>query len=254
MSRTASHTPSCFNTLVDFDNAAQLGRLGRLPHSADVEVALRVTTQGIIDCLQSKDHIVNEVAVRLYGGWHDADTDAETDLYHMLSRAVRNHPRLVRGMRLRIRLALAPAYTSGEPFRFTVRTRRKPPSIHFRNPENCSSPPDCTFEAAKRWLRKGCPTENCRITSEDVFWTREQKTIDTTMVSDMIYLATNESHSGVVVVSDDDDMVPGLLYASQLTRPVVVLRRRAQSVYDHLLELHDVLVQTNLPDVVPRGA
>ena len=74
-----------------------------------------------------------------------------------------------------------------------------------------------------------CPGQDCWVTQEQVLRKGEQKLIDTMIVSDVIFLAT-QGCKDLVVVSSDDDIWPGIRTAAELGASVTLVHTRNRPI------------------------
>ena len=118
----------------------------------------------------------------------------------------------------------------------TVRRRKGIPSFS-RGVFVCSYPGSCKADTVIQWLRtKACPQSGCNVTAADAFYKDQQKLVDTLLVTDLLSIARNPSNDLIVVVTEDDDMVPSMLVAASWKARVQHLREsNRMRAYDHHL-------------------
>lgn len=223
----------------DFDNVTKVNRIGKLPRQHDIERVFEASIYNLLDALLSIERF-DEVTFRLYSGWHDREAEEYTDLYFMVSAALRNIPRVYKKTRLFLKIIVAPA---GIPTAEILHTKRATMGIGNYKvilPHACADAENCSLKLIEKWIRKGCPHLNCQIKNNDAFQSIGQKTVDTLMVSDAMYFALQDRCTAMVIASNDDDMVPGLLYSAQTNKKVWWFRTKIMSVYDLLVEAHSV--------------
>ena len=100
----------------------------------------------------------------------------------------------------------------------------------------------CGLHELDAWRKGRCPNyQVCGLRHDNVVVSRRQKLVDSMIVADTIHAATTEDW--VAVVSNDDDMVPGVLTASAHSRKIALLRfgRRQPSPYDAILASRKLL-------------
>jgi uncharacterized LabA/DUF88 family protein len=156
-----------------------------------------------------------EFSVRLYDGWFDA-AGSGTDLYNMIrSHLQRTYPIRGRRFRLFVEMALSPLATPEHRLIDTYREERGFRRYHMNvlgaPPRECHVPGACAVFHLRSWARGRCPTSDCLVSVQDVASYRQQKLVDTTLVADTVWLAMQGD--AVVVVSEDEDVIPGLLTA-----------------------------------------
>jgi hypothetical protein len=100
----------------------------------------------------------------------------------------------------------------------TFRPRAGPGSIvcTTRPAAKCANPTACPLAALDRLLvAHTCPGAGCAAIPEDLLERPEQKLVDTLLVADLISLAAlaPQPRETVAVVSNDDDMWPGIRLA-----------------------------------------
>ena len=64
---------------------------------------------------------------------------------------------------------------------------------------------------------------------------KEQKTIDTTIVADVIYSVNSKLYTHMGIVSGDYDLAPGIAYAVQEKINVTIFRKNNESECDSIL-------------------
>lgn len=158
--------------------------------------------------------------VRVYGGWYEG---AEmTQLAQDTSVALQeNFPTIIRvpsghggacAFSVTAHLAVTLLEEPGvHLFHNTYRKKGKPANLRVQKPEDvgCTNP-SCPLPMARKLLRTGkCPQERCVISSEDIVYRHEQKTVDTMLACDLVY-ATQLGFDRLLLVSGDDDFLPPL--------------------------------------------
>jgi hypothetical protein len=229
--------------LVDHDNvirdcvrSSPRGRTQR-----DYEHALDLAITAALSSTRGK--ITRELQVRLYSGWVDED-GVQTHESEMASRAARQYPKVVD--RRRIKIALAHSLLSHSDYLFagTVREREMPTLRHCFDPRQCAIQPTCALPDLHHWLAGRCPRHpSCNKQLADVVISRQQKLIDTMIVADA-FTAALDLEEPCVVVSNDDDMIPGILALSTIAparSALIRISRRRPSPYDQELVRRGVL-------------
>jgi hypothetical protein len=180
---------------------------------------------------------IGTIELRLYGGWDR--NNRLTKLGQDLSAQMRSlFPKnlKIKEVPVRMTMQLAESLEALPTKRLlnTVRSEplrriksQMPSKITCRN-DSCPIDPMAIFLNTERCPAQGCIAEPKMLLSRD-----EQKLVDTMIVADLIYLASN-GQSTIGLVSSDDDMWPGILSALNLGAHVVHLQTRvlqAQSPY-----------------------
>ena len=188
-----------------------------------------------------------EVRFRLYDGWFD-EAGSPTDLYSMARAYVSSaYPMRQRNARIFASLADGPVSDrSGTRLLHTLRVEAGLPRFTWDSfeptPLECALPRACTAKGLERWLRGHCPERpsGCPVATAQVVTHRRQKLVDTLLVADAVWLASEGNH--VAVVSNDEDMIPALVTARQFESRVFWLCRGglARPTYRAVLNSHEV--------------
>lgn len=193
---------------------------------------------------------------RLYGGWFDGvgfsrsaqrvsvEVQAEFPTTLRWSNAALSGTSLVS-----VEMAYSLEVDPNRHICHTVRTRSfgarvdSDPSVHAScTVANCPVKHVVDFLAGQQ-----CPTHGCNVTQADLLRKTEQKLVDTMIVSDLLYL-TMRNTSGLVVVSSDDDLWPGIRTSIGLGGDVALLhtRKRRTLPGEYTIGLTSTLRQLNL--------
>ncbi|MCP4113081.1 MAG: NYN domain-containing protein [Desulfobacteraceae bacterium] len=164
---------------------------------------------------------------RLYGGW--MENGLHTNTASKIQQAVsffdffllfnRREKIFIRGdIELVTRLYLMPDLQWDD----TVTTRSGISRLRLVNhglPTGCIGTNDtCPVRILFRFARKRakkCPISGCNVTNKDAFRIVEQKMVDTMISCDIIALAEDNRVEGIIVTSDDFDLLPPLAVAAQ---------------------------------------
>lgn len=163
--------------------------------------------------------------VRFYGGWygkaslsqHGQALSAELDAVFPAHLVVGTR---YTSLQLRVLAELASSMLA-DPTHDLLHTLRRgtPPRYEVRPLpfHGCTEPIDCPLAPIDALIdRRQCPTDNCSAPISAVFpRPKQQKLVDTMLVSDLVFLACT-THNPVIVVSTDDDLWPGIRTALQL--------------------------------------
>jgi hypothetical protein len=187
-----------------------------------------------------------EAHFRLYHGWFD-DIGQPTDLHYLSTKHLRErYPTRTKRARIFAELGEAPASLGTCQLHHTMRVERGLPpfSLIFVDeiPKGCKHPDNCALFEFKKWIKGRCPRhkEGCSVLISDVISHRRQKLIDTMLVADLVWFATHGEN--VAVVSDDEDVIPGLLCASTSAVDVYWICRNGQprEQYESLIKLQGI--------------
>ena len=229
-----------FHALVDYYNHVSdtlRGVLGTPGH--------RETVSRIVDAvLGAKKALAipsTDIYLRLYGGWFDESGDA-TDDRLQLGAILRDLPRRYGRTRLVPSLADSVLARSADVLHSTRRSRRG--LVHFRidSANTCQanlSDRDCGIWALDMWRRGRCPRHpSCGMRTDNLATGMQQKLVDAMLVADQIYLSQADVGATVATVSNDDDVIPGLLTSRALGARATLVRinRRARCAYDGIMQ------------------
>ncbi len=231
--------------LVDLANTPVFRGLYR-PNQALVgarldELILR-TSDLIVVGLPARLH---EVRFRLYDGWYDCE-GVGTDLHGMVRGHVRQtYPTLRRRLRVFAEIAQSAVVSPDDCFVDTYRQQRGlsryPVSISRTPTPACAAPLSCAVNELRTWFKGTCPhLSGCHATSQDVAGFGYQKLVDTTLVADAIWLASQKQM--IAVVSEDEDVLPGLITARFYGSPVLWLGHTVapRAPYSDLVRKHKI--------------
>jgi hypothetical protein len=199
--------------LVDYDNIDKVDRGRGLGY-----IALKV-----LDLIGGDQFSAQQrVSIRLYGGWFQRQSltrSAQT----LSAEIARSFPTVLRvsgaksTVPLHISVELAhgpvadPKVTYFDTFRQHASTTRivcvPRPWYHCQNNDACGLMP-----MAQALMANACPTAGCPVEPQQMMDRPEQKLVDTMLVADLIYLSSRH-RDGIAVVSNDDDMWPGIMIA-----------------------------------------
>ena len=235
--------PVALHALIDFFNVARLRNASK-PSYADYRDALDNVVSRIIDVSSTLMPPPCELAGRIYGGWFQADPHRPTIAKDILDAVVRRYFPTRRPLRVRMTLADSLVSFPHEVLTATLRVMPGMPHIRVNElPIACASPIHCPISGLRKWLRGQCPNSSCSVRTYAVCSRVTQKLVDTAICCDMIALAQLHQKDWILVASDDDDLVPGLLMASAFNSRMVRLRRGEQATvhYNVLLESKNIL-------------
>jgi hypothetical protein len=220
--------------LIDYHNLPTIVR-GRPMNHKDHENSINYITDKLIE-YTSATYSNSRIVQRYYGGWYDENgkTTDDRDLVATVLR--KTFPTAIRKNRFIAGIADGPL-GSDITLSATVRIEPGLPSFSvYEKPENCECKP-CGLEALMSWKKGRCPySPTCAKKDSNVAYTRNQKVVDTLIVGDALYSFFNTDNQ-CIIISNDDDMLPSILYGSDRDR-MTILRpgRKKPSYYDHLIE------------------
>jgi hypothetical protein len=247
--------PNLAYALVDYDNQrpprfGHRASEGRRPNLRDHEDYLTALVRGLLELRDRLAPDFLELRVRLYGGWISTIPGERTEAGDMVSQAIMRLGHSTRVPRTRLFLQLAESLLTApdELLIGTFRSSRwRGEVLRFlaQPPECPDSPTACSLISAfSRWSRGRCPrSPACSVHTAQVVSTDSQKLVDAMLIADTISGAVHE-RAHVLLVSMDDDMVPGALSARVLGGDITVVRfgRRDPSGYDTILRRNGVQI------------
>jgi hypothetical protein len=202
--------------LVDFDNVSLIER----------KRGLKNVVERIVACLPPA--IFNQgtrVEVRLYGGWYQ-----ENRLSHSAQRIAAEiageFPGVVpvatdsvkNGLKVTVTLARSLITNPRKELINTYRVRGCPPNlkVHPQPMPTCKSPHSCGLKETIDFFLSGCcNTRGCNTSLGHLLFKAEQKLVDTMITTDII-AASHAGCEALAVVSNDDDLWPGIQTALDL--------------------------------------
>ncbi len=205
------------NVLIDYDNVSHIDPQKGLNHV--VKSILEKLPKGMLP------H-GTYIAVRLYGGWYRSSqlSRRAQDLSIQISRHypgtlsldTANMRRVFVFVELARSLLVDPSQDILNTYRVRgVPSNLRPKAFPF---QACTQTQNalCPLAGAHTLLQTGtCPNSSCGVKIADVITRHEQKLVDTMLTADLIHVASS-SASDIVVVSNDDDLWPGIRTAISL--------------------------------------
>ncbi len=204
------------NVLIDYDNVLQSDRQKGLNYV--VKSILKKLPKSV---LPHGTYIV----VRLYGGWYRLN---QLSRYAQdLSIQIKRHypgtlalgtANMRRSVFVSVVLARSLLIDPSRDILNTYRVRGVPSNLRPKAfPfQACAQNAMCPLAGAHTLLQTGrCPDSSCGVIIADVITRREQKLVDTMLTADLIHAASSGT-SDIVVVSNDDDLWPGIRTAIYL--------------------------------------
>ncbi|VWC63831.1 hypothetical protein BLA18112_01414 [Burkholderia lata] len=237
--------------LVDFDNCRndRLERaLGRgNPSLADYETVFDEMVGAVVSTLRTPG-TRSEFSFRFYGGWFESVSGEPTDLHNMVVQCISRHPRQLSGQRLNFDIAYAPLFRGEMRFEATLRTEAwNRPEGKVSDLATCMKAPGghrCqAVQTLNCWIRGKCPEPNCSGRLRDIASRRGQKIVDTLLVADAVIAGSSDLYDQVVILSADEDLLPGLLFQGNRKCTMALARLNYSSNvgrYDQLLQLDGI--------------
>jgi len=187
----------------------------------------------------------DRLVVRLYGGWFQ---EARlTDDAQMVQRAIRSAPSRIGRCRFRCELAYSLLTKPDVLITHTLRQKQRTMDLRIHGSlPGCALPEQCHVLALKRLLdSRRCPETYCPADMSMALKGHEQKCVDVHMACDLLTLAQDGEDAPILLVTDDTDLVPAMIYAiSVRERPITwaFMRPISQNPYRTMLEGLDVQV------------
>jgi hypothetical protein len=206
--------------LIDYDNVHELYKQRGLP-----DLAQRIADSIGYGTLQNWTRL----RIRLYGGWFEelATTKRAQSLAAELggfpvkvsvSDGVRSH-QLIASAEFAMSLIPEPKVVLTHTFR--PRGGRGSLACRATPLPGCINLPACPLRELPTFLNRGeCPAHGCFVLADSILWRAEQKLVDTHLITDLLHLA-HSSQDPIVLVSNDDDMWPGVRLALLRGVPVI---------------------------------
>ncbi|BDS10886.1 PIN domain-containing protein [Aureispira anguillae] len=207
--------------IVDFDNVF------KTPVSHDKTQMIELELKEFLGELLSENNALEEVNIRLYGGWYHGDklTNKASVLQQVISN-VNIFPYIdnlkKRKIQGTVELVYSLFFVPSLIWKNTYKEKDGIKSIRINQnslTNTCSSnssicPPKIIAKFTRK-KRKVCSVTNCNTIQENVFKGMEQKMVDTMMACDIMSYADEEQVKSIVVVSDDTDILPSLVVSKQ---------------------------------------
>jgi hypothetical protein len=195
---------------VDWDSARRISNSGgaasRKRQDIELESAVEALQNEIAGLLQSKDIV--RVSWRLYHGWHEGINAVEDRI--MFEKYVNKYSaRRIGKVNFGRDFAFGDDMLCGSPrlpLRYTVRRRS----------EDIYEKPSSNIRKEKRGKGKGQKPESVKI--------MYQKMVDTALVSDLLQSARSRDHDHLIVIGDDDDLIPGIIAAESWGARINLIR------------------------------
>ena len=177
--------------LADFFNL-RLWSHGQEPGYNDIRLGLEELTSATMEALTNARKNVNELTIRLYGGWHGELPESGRHILAITSAVIREFPRHV-GTRLRIQIADSPIWDPS--LRMVDSVKQVPirlPDCSISHNPHCINPTNCSISILQSWWNGRCPEKLCRVRIEELGFMYRQKMVDTLLTADDITIVRDE--------------------------------------------------------------
>ena len=224
--------------MVDLDNYGDFRSTGKGgPKQHHISLAIEQLIYGTCDWVIQHPRLAQELHFRFYSGWYHSSTrNITNDRYSMVTSALSNIPGIYKKIRLNFKIIDSLAIATEKIFFSTVQSQPFRTKIRIREDSfrNCKNTSNCSMKIAHDWLIDGC-AQPCGIKPSNVLEQELQKTIDTSIVCDMIHYASSNEYEFIGIVSGDYDLIPGIVYALRINSNVVLFRKNEDMHYDNLI-------------------
>lgn len=208
---------------VDYDNLSVSHKAAGL-----IDVVTRALLASPLDTCDA----LADCEVRVYGGWYSQTTltpraqDVSAEIQRTFPFTIRC-PTVLGPLcivRVHGELAVALAKEPSNSLYNTFRLRQIPGDLRCGNPVSLG----CTLSHCRLgglpdlFKHQKCAEPGCSITIDKFLFRHEQKLTDTLLTCDLIY-AAGFAPNIIIVVSDDDDLLPAIRTASLDNIPVLRL-------------------------------
>lgn len=188
------------------------------PSLADYAAVFDEMVGGVVGALRTPG-ARSEFTFRLYGGWFESVSGDPTNLHNMVVQCITRHPRQLSGQRLNFEVAYAPLFRGDMRFEATLRTEAwRQPEGRVNDLASCMRAPGMprcqAVHTLNCWMRGKCPESDCPGRLRDVATRRGQKVVDTLVVADAVIAGVSGLYDKIVILSADEDLLPGLLFQS----------------------------------------
>lgn len=209
------------NVFIDYDNLTVLQKRAGL---------LDVITKALLASPLKTHSAMGHCDVRVYGGWYEGSS--LTPLAQRIAAELQaDFPTLLRcltvhntvcALSTQAELAWALVEEPTHHLLDTYRKKRFPYNLRFTDPAGlgCRATHCPLSSLPLLFNTECCPEASCAITLGDILHRAEQKLVDTMLTCDMIHTA-NQPGDLVIVISDDDDLLPAIRTVSLRGTPVL---------------------------------
>jgi hypothetical protein len=181
---------------------------------------------------------------RLYDGWFD-DVGRGTDLYALVRAHIRDaYPTRRKRYRLFVEIADSLLSAKGERLLNTFRDvgglGPHKISVTDAGPTACFRPGNCAISDLRAWTKGRCPVQGCTVETVGIASHRQQKLVDTSIIADAVWAASHQMP--FAIVSDDEDVIPGLIAGRALGTKVIWATRasKPREPYSQIVAKHNI--------------
>jgi hypothetical protein len=160
--------------LIDFDNVANFGEIGRPPKQHNITAAIEQIYHMLHSWASKEVNPVNEILLRFYGGWCPDNTGTRTDRYWMLQSSISKMSRIYGKIRFRSQIAesIAADNTKIFPYTLTNNPLTKPFTIACGEFSSCENGSNCRLHNFMGWVLDGCDAP-CKLRMSNLFKLQE---------------------------------------------------------------------------------
>lgn len=207
--------------IVDFDN------FFNKPIELYTSEAIEYELKQIVALIIEKNEELEEIIIRLYGGWYK--DEILTHRASILQQSLANinllpyiNPQKMRKVTGKIEIATSLFYLPDLVWKNTYKEKNGIPRLRIKDDllnEICESnsslcPPKILNKFTKD-KSKACSVNECSIVHKEIFKGMEQKMVDTMMVCDIISFSDEDLVTEVIILSNDTDIIPSIVYAKE---------------------------------------
>jgi len=247
-----------FYIIIDFDNFFRDDKYIDNPSYFANELNDLVDT--VVDLNKTAEYL----SIRFYGGWlvngvwtniasRLQQTIQSIDYFPVLKHA--DKKKIYGDIELVTRLVGLPEIE----WTNTLREKNGLPRLRLKKsglPDGCAKDNEiCPARILYRFTKskmKSCPSQSCNVKNSDAFKVLEQKMVDTMISCDIIELSSKGELGGMLVVSDDYDLLPALAIGtnrlSLKSKVICLLRNSAvidMNIFGDLISMGLVLKTKN---------
>lgn len=205
--------------LIDFDNLFKKD----LSEYQDSEIY--VVFKNIVNELISENQLINNVNIRLYGGWYREDVlSPKASMLTSLLARINLFPYIQLSPLKRISGTIeivTSLFAVNHVWKNTLREKKGASRIRVKSnimtatcDENAEICPAKILNKFTKSKGKKCSVSGCNLTNQDIFISIEQKMIDTMLSCDFLTFCKEEFVKYILLISDDTDFFPPLALGS----------------------------------------
>jgi uncharacterized LabA/DUF88 family protein len=211
--------------LIDFDNY-----FGSDVSKLSIQ-KMELSFKEMIRLCESEFSDFNSVQIRLYGGWYKETifTKVASEVQQILSQVnvfpkTTSKGNLNGSIELATSLYIKPEFVWGYTYKETQgvkRIRINHECVDDLCKANRTTCPKYLLYKFTESKERKCGVVGCENLQKDVFKGAEQKMVDTLIACDIITTSEDETVIGVLVISDDQDLLPSLALASMKKKETI---------------------------------